>query len=188
MIESAAIVGTSGASLPIDGAMVVGAAVAIHAHADARAGMAELWRFAQGTETPAELRELRRAVRSFFRFEGQIPLTRILHMPASHAGFRKATRNEYLVQAAKLVHVPPGASGVDRLYCVWQVFVTRGPWREWRDDAEPPQDASDLQSALFYATRYTAERDGSRYLDARQLRRIVGHIFIEKCHATRLTI
>lgn len=33
-------------------------------------------------------------------------------------------------------------------------FVTRGPWRQWRDDSAPPVDATDFYQALFWVCRY----------------------------------
>ena len=165
----------SGASVPAE----------FEGAADGGASLAEFWRFAQGVETAAELKRLRFAAHIFFKNRGHIPLDRILHLPCSTVAFQKALRNEHLCRAAALIHVPAGVSGTEQLHATWRAFVTRGLWVAWRDDDVPPADAGELFTELFYASRFTAERDGSRYLDVRQLRRIVGHIFRQKCQAAR---
>ena len=125
------------------------------------------------TTTEADRRALSRAVQSWVRDEGALSLQRHLGLPTRPAGLRRLRRDGHLIDAAREIEAEGKWFGALELERQLRDFVSRGPWRSWRDDGGPPADASRLRRALFYAVRFG---DGET-LSAKQLVRIVGHVW-----------
>lgn len=104
-----------------------------------------------------------------------VSLERCAHLPASAIGVRKARRNVWL---AKAMNAMDGANLKQRCEALSQrldVFLSRGEWRRWKFDGDPPAGADALEAALFYVAKGIPENKG---LSARQMRRILqGHSF-----------
>jgi len=113
-----------------------------------------------------------------------LSLERCLGLPSTKAKRLDALRAGWLCEAARYIDAPNPTQGVDQLRREWDTFVSRGPWRFWRDDEHPPDDAPRLDRALFYASKFT----GGKTLSGRHLRRIVGHAFPEKRQAPPPTV
>lgn len=136
-----------------------------------------LARFVDGVASPFELECLRGRVSAFLGCHGAVPLETCLRLPKTMTGWRKSRRNGWLMKAAELVDAEGGTTGSQKLEAEWNTFISRGPWQAWRDDSEPPVGAPPLAEALFWATRFNR----SESLSAKQIERIAGHIFVEKC-------
>lgn len=134
-------------------------------------------RFTDGGLTDSDRALLQRGCDIWLNAGGSIPLERCLGLPSTHNGLRKMRRDHWLRKAAFLIDADGSTTGSQQLEAEWNRFLSRGPWAIWRDDAEPPRDATPLSEALFWATRYNR----SESLTARHIARIVGHVFMEKC-------
>jgi hypothetical protein len=146
--------------------------------ADTEPGLALVARFAEGSPTAADIQAIARAARVWLRADGQVTLERILHLPAGFEARRRLERDRWLMRAAELLR-PVGSqrAGCERLAELWLRFRCGSAWRAWALLAAPPADASELEEVLFHATR--ANR--SKCLGAKQLGRVVGHVFSRPC-------
>jgi len=135
-------------------------------------------RFADGALTEVDRALLQKGFDIYLNAGGEIPLERCLGIPKTHTAWRKLRRDSWLRQAASLIDADGTTTGSQKLEAEWNKFISRGAWNAWRDDPEPPADASLLSVALFWATRYNR----SQSLTARQIARIAGQIFTGKCH------
>ena len=153
------------------------AEVVMHADIDDLNTLTALTRFGDGVETEQDLATLRKGVRVYIGERGKLPLERCLRLPKSHDGWRRSQRDYWLLQAARHVDVDGRWNGAQKLEQEWNRFLTGERWNAWRDDEDPPAWATSLSAALFYATRYNR----STSLNAKQISRIAGHIFKEKC-------
>ena len=118
---------------------------------------------------------LQSAIDTWLKAEGSLSLDRCFGV--TYAGWCRFQRDEALRKAARLIDADGCTTGAQRLKAEWDRFISRGAWSAWRDDGQPPPDASLLGQALFWATRYNR----SDSLTVRQIERIVRHIFTEKC-------
>lgn len=134
-------------------------------------------RFTDGGLTDSDIALLQRGYDTWLNAGGTIPLERCLGLPSTHNGLRKLRRDHWLRKAASLIDADGSTTGSQQLEAEWNRFLSRGPWVIWRDDAEPPVDATPLSTALFWATRYNR----SESLTARHIARIAGHVFMKKC-------
>jgi hypothetical protein len=132
--------------------------------------------FADGQFRDIDLALLQKGFDIYLNAEGAIPLERCLGIPSTHTGWRKLRRDSWLRRAALLINDDGITTGSQKLKFEWDLFISRGPWNLWRDDAEPPPDATPLSEALFWATRLNR----SESLTDRQIARIVGKIFQRK--------
>lgn len=80
----------------------------------------------------------------FRRHFGQVRLPK--RTPAAVGRF---LRDHYLRNAFQL----SGATSVPQFTDAWEVFVSRGAYRSWRDEESPPNGTPALETALFYATK-----------------------------------
>lgn len=88
------------------------------------------------------------------------------HMPNTPGQWRRFYRDCWIFRA----HLASGWEA-DELATMWQVFCSsRGQYRWWRDECEPPDGASALQVALFNATNLNAGEP----MCARSVRDVLG--------------
>ena len=132
-------------------------------------------RFVDGKPTHDDIEWMGRAFAACLMDLGAVPLERCLHLPTTPAAWRDGNRDRWLCKAAALLGTKGVSVGAKKLEAEWNRFITT-LWPQWRDDVEPPDYATPLSVALFWATR----SNRSQGLGARQLRRIAGHIFLAK--------
>lgn len=130
-------------------------------------------RMASGRPTDADIKLWSKATRTWIESSGEIPLERCMHLATTQNVFRMMQRDRWICEAAKQIPKTSAWTVSDRLADEWDEFITRGPWRLWRDDSDPPADASPLSRCLFYASRYHR----GNALSAKQIGRKIGHIF-----------
>jgi hypothetical protein len=113
--------------------------------------------------------------RKFDRHDGALSLERCLRLPTT-AQRRLAERDFWVCTIAELIEGPreevPRAREVARML---SAFITRGAWRDWRGMDEPPGAASELQRALFFASRATRGKGSPQW---RQILRVLR----SRCH------
>lgn len=137
-------------------ALDIGADLSVDDPAAESGPIQRLERFAAGRASPEDADVLRLQVSAFLRGAGAVSLERCLHAQPSSASWRNARRDFWLRRAGRLVAAEdPGASVADTLHAAWSKFLApAGKWSRWRDDAEPPPDATQLSVALFHASRW----------------------------------
>lgn len=126
-------------------------------------------RLADGKATVADLAWVGRAFSAFLCGNGTISLERCLRLPSTPTAWRIFHRNTWLCKAAFLIE----GSGPKQLETEWNTFISRGFWQSWRVDEHPPEYATALNEALFYATRLNR----SESLGEKQIDRITRHVF-----------
>lgn len=133
-------------------------------------------RFVDGNPTKADIEWIGSGLHALLANMGAVPLERCLRLPNSYNTWRKLSRDQWLCKAASMFEAESSWSAAQKLEAEWTRFIQRGYWQQWRDDEYPPACASDLNMALFYATRLNR----SQGLNAKQLSRIIGHSFRAK--------
>jgi hypothetical protein len=136
-----------------------------------------LAKFTDGLATPFEVEWLRDGFAAFLSMEGAVPLERCLRLPTTIASWRRARRDSWLMKAAAVIDADDSATGSLKLQKEWNIFLSRGPWLAWKEEAGPPPNTVALQEALFWASRLSR----SKSLGAKQIERIAGHVFKKKC-------
>jgi hypothetical protein len=136
-----------------------------------------LAKITEGDATPFEFSWLREGLEAYLSSNGQIPLERCLQLPTTIPKWRQSRRDIWLMKAARCIDADSVAAGCAALRAEWSAFVSRGPYRIWKEDAGPPATATPLHEALFWASRLSR----SNCLGIRQIKRIAGHVFIRKC-------
>lgn len=132
-------------------------------------------RFVDGVPTKADIAWVGRAFDAMLSNQGAMPLERCLRLPSTTTAWRKQSRDEWLCKAAAWLRVDRSWGAAQQLEKEWNRFIC-GYWQQWRDEEHPPELASDLNKALFYATRL----NHSEGLNAKQISRIIGHSFRSK--------
>lgn len=140
---------------------------------DSAAPLQSCMRFVDRKPTAEDIEWMGQAIAAYLGTGGDIPLARCLNLPTTNTGWRKLNRDRWLCKAAALLATDGTWAGSQKLEAEWTKFIVRGPWKQWQDDAAPPDHATALSEALFYATRLNRGQG----LDAKQLCRIVGHVF-----------
>lgn len=144
---------------------------------DAQA-VARVIRLATGVATDEDWQAVRSAAKTWLSTKGDVPFERCLRLPTTPDAFRLMQRNYWLCEAAIHIDAASEWQGCVQLRSEWDRFMSRGPWREWRDDPDPPGWATSLSRALFFASHF---HRGGDALCEKQLSRLVGHIFRRKC-------
>ena len=116
--------------------------------------VARVVRLATGTGTSSDFSFVGKAAKAWLASNGDIPFERCLKLPTTLDAFRLMKRNSWICEAAKNINVSGVHSGPMHLANQWAVFISRGPWRDWRDDAKPPEWAAPLSRALFFASHF----------------------------------
>jgi hypothetical protein len=111
------------------------------------------------------------------RAEGSAPFERCAHLPTTTAQLRLAMRDRELVKAARQIEASSSWEGSHLLAEELDTYLTRGGWLSWRDSDTLPQGASELRQALHRALRHSEGKP----LGAKQLQRLVGHVWSAKC-------
>lgn len=129
---------------------------------------------AAGQFDESVLDALQRGFATFInRDGGNLTLERCLRLPTSAKRFREAQRDLWL---ARVVGATEGTSLWARYVAAsatLDAFLSRGPWRAWRDLKDPPAGTSSLRVALFYTAKFN---DGEG-LAPKTVGRRIGHIF-----------
>jgi hypothetical protein len=113
-----------------------------------------LERFVSANETPDDVLRLRKVCSAFLRAQGRVSIEACLNAPSTPAKFSKAQRDIWLHRAAQTQPPASRHAMAGHLSTELHRFLTRGPWRQWRDDAAPPENATPFQEALFWVCRY----------------------------------
>lgn len=116
---------------------------------------------------------VRRGFAAWVRSGGAVPLERCLGLPKTRFQSKLRTRDHWLGYAAMLLDKGSTWATAVALADELETFVSRGPWRVWQALEGPPADASELRTALFFATK---ANDG-KTLSERHLARVIGHVF-----------
>lgn len=148
------------------------------------AAVVRVVRIATGSETEQDLDCLHRAARVWLESNGGVPFERCLRLPTTPDAFRRMQRDVWLCEAAKLINAQSDWEVSTRLFEKWNTFLSRGIWREIRDDPEPPSAIPRLELALFFASRLNRGRS----LGERQLYRITRQVFQKKSHSSPNTL
>lgn len=138
--------------------------------------VARVIRLAMGTATPADYAHVSRAAKTWLSSNGDVPFERSLRLPTTPDSFRRMQRDRWLCKAAKRIPAAGSWNGAEALLLEWDRFLSRGPWRDWRDESDPPEWAEPLSRALFYASSFNRGQS----LGLRQIWRIARHVFESK--------
>jgi hypothetical protein len=132
-------------------------------------------RVASGLFDATVLDILSRGFTAFLNAEGDVPLERCLRIPKSKTRFRLAQRNYWLSEVAKTMEEVSSSEWGLAIAVSKEIstFIDRGAWRHWRQLNDPPAGTSNLRVALFY----TAKLNEGKPLSAKQVSRVVGHVF-----------
>lgn len=138
--------------------------------------VARVVRLATGAATLADHAHVRRAAKAWLSSNGDVPFERCMRLPTTPDSFRRMQRDMWLCEAAKHIFADSPWDATVLLLHEWDRFLSRGPWRDWRDDADPPTWAEPLSLAFFYASRFNRGRS----LGHRQVWRITRHVFLSR--------
>ncbi|MDP3797402.1 MAG: hypothetical protein Q8R06_09665 [Polaromonas sp.] len=116
---------------------------------------------------------LQRGFAVFLDAGGAVPLERCLRLPRSTIGFRRTQRDRWLIELARSTEGKTARAKCVAISTELNTFLARGSWHAWRDMQDPPAGTSRLRVVLFYAAKFN---DG-KGLSAKQVGRIVGHLF-----------
>ncbi|WP_395055720.1 hypothetical protein [Polaromonas sp.] len=110
-------------------------------------------RCAGGRDGESEARWLRNGLEAWLRGGCTKSLERCLHLPSTEAERKRMLRNFWIAKAAAQMPASSEFAQAKELEREFNNFLSRGPWREWRDIGEPPTEASKLRAALFHIAR-----------------------------------
>ncbi|MDP1649652.1 MAG: hypothetical protein Q8M01_15830 [Rubrivivax sp.] len=120
------------------------------AHAEALAA-----RLARGEVDAEALRWMRDGFAAWSRAGGEVSLERCLRLRSTPFQRRVRQRNAWLSELARLVDAEPGEGPIARrVHGAWESFLSRGPWRSWRDLDTPPAGAAELHVALYWCSKF----------------------------------
>ena len=111
-------------------------------------------RFAFGGAKSEDLERVRLVLRACLIAEIEEPLERALGMLATTAQRRLAQRDHWYRRAIAIVSRRSSLSPTRALDNEWSRFVSRGAWTRWRELKRPPENAPELDIALFWLTRH----------------------------------
>jgi hypothetical protein len=98
------------------------------------------------------LRWLGRGCARWSRADGAQTLERCLGLMSTPGQRRRRRRNALLQQVA--AELPDDGTPVARrVHAAWETFLSRGPWRAWRDLDAPPAGAAELHAGLFWLSK-----------------------------------
>lgn len=107
---------------------------------------------AAGRIGPAEIAQLQRGFSGWLVSGGAVPLETCLHLPQTKKGFARANRDVWLRRAWQLTDANEPWLKSCALAAEMADFAAR-IWPEWGKDNRPPERASALRSALFWAMK-----------------------------------
>jgi hypothetical protein len=136
-----------------------------------------LARLRQRAPTEADIERLGQAADTYHANKGDIAFDRCLGLRGAATSWRISERNLAIARAVAVLPVRGKWLPYARLETEWAGFVTAGPWRLWRDDPQPPAAATDLQRALYWASRHNRGES----LSAKHIQRICGQLSGSKC-------
>lgn len=142
-------------------------------HADSTTAMEYASRIAAGHVDQDSLRWVQQGLAAYIRSDCGVPLERCLHLANTPKRRNLMRRNVWLAEAAKLIQCESAWHGAVALAGELDRFLSRGHWLSWRTLERPPEGSSGLRSALFWV----AKANDAKALSAKQIHRIVGHVF-----------
>lgn len=107
------------------------------------------------------------ATQMWLQYGGGVPIERFAGLPKTGPALAKASRDLWIRRAAQGLPANTKYAQAYKLAEEFQTFTTRGPWRSWCESAHPPDEASELRTALFY----TAKFNGGELLSERTIYR-----------------
>ena len=110
-------------------------------------------RCASGSDGESVVSWLRNGMAAWLRSGCTKSLERCLHLPGTRAERKRMLRNFWIVEAAAQLPALSVFAQSNELAIELDIFVTRGPWKEWREAGGPPPGASKLRTALFHVAR-----------------------------------
>lgn len=126
---------------------------------------------ANGRQDDSASRWLQNGFAAWLRCGGALPLHQCLALPSTESKLKRSKRDQWIVVAAALIDARNDWAAANELAIELDRFITRGPWRAWRDANAVPHDASRLRAALFHI----AVSNGGKSLSTRQFQRVIGH-------------
>ena len=129
-------------------------------------------RCASGSDGESEGRWLRNGMAAWLRSGCTKSLERCLHLPGTRAERKRMLRNFWIVEAAAQLPASSVFAQSKELEKELEIFMTRGPWRDWHDAGGPPPGASKLRTALFHVARENDDKSLSHKTFYRALRDI----------------
>lgn len=140
-------------------------------------GLSMVERVAAGDFAPDVLRWLRESFSGYVLTGGAVSMERCMHLPNTPTRVRLAQRDAWLRQAADLTERSNARGAAEVLADELDVFIARGPWRQWRELKEPPAEVSRLRAALFHVARLNE----GKALSSKQVARVIGHRLDKTC-------
>ena len=114
-------------------------------------------RVAAGVFDAEALRWLQAGLATVQRAGGAVGLERALRLAATPKQRRRRQRNFWLAEVARHLVVDGDEPTARQVRDAIDRFLTRGPWRAWRDLQHPPAGAAELNACLF---RFAQMNDG----------------------------
>lgn len=81
-------------------------------------------------------------------------MQRYARLPTTGPGLARASRNLWFRRAADWLGDDTKFIKAHKLHVEFEKFLTRGPGLAWSELKDPPNDASELRKALFYAAKF----------------------------------
>lgn len=129
-------------------------------------------------ELPLVARQwLRESLGNWILAQGLLSFEHCASLPTTHDKRRQYARDVWLMRAADYVKADSLTGAASALHKELSKFLSRGPWRHWRDDDDPPPEAARLDVALF---RF-AKLNGGEGLSEKQILRVLRQKFQGKC-------
>jgi hypothetical protein len=125
-----------------------------------------------------------RGLKAWLSADGSVSLERCLRLPDSPKQLCMGRRDAALCAAAREIKAAGPWDGSQQLREELERYATRGGWLTWRDVGELPPGGSEIRRQLHQVLRF----NGGVVLGARQIQRIAGHVWAEKCQAQTRTV
>lgn len=141
-------------------------------------------RIAAGCADPDDLAWVARGLKAWLLADSSVRIERCLRLPDSPKRLLMARRDAALCAAAREIEAAGSWEGAQKLSDELECYATRGGWRTWRGVDELPPGTSEIRVQLHRALRFNA----GVVLGARQIQRIAGHVWVEKCQEQVRTV
>jgi hypothetical protein len=133
-------------------------------------------RMAAGYFDPEVHAFLRASASAWLLAGGEVPLERCMHLPNTPKRMRLAQRDQWIRCAATMTGKQTAYAAAQDVEQALSRFLSRGLWPHLRHMSVAPEGISRKSAALFYVARLN---DGEA-LSAKQIHRVIRHVFPEK--------